>query len=88
MSAYEITAFIDSDRGRIPFVLRISDPVESSDGGDWYCTIHAPALFERDSDIYGVNAKQAKELAVSFVRKMLGDKQLYDKEGKVIKLAL
>lgn len=86
MAAYEIKAFIDSDKGRIPFLLRVEDPVASPGGEDWLCTIHAPVLFERDTDIYGIDAKQAKELAVEFVRKMLGDRQLYDQSGKIIKV--
>jgi len=41
---------------------------ERTDHGDYFCRVSIPGLLENDKRIAGVDAEQAKELAVLFVR--------------------
>ena len=68
----------------IEFHLSISTPSLDLKGPDFYCTVHCPALFRTDKDIYGVDEAQAKKLAVEFVIRMLSGRRLVDMDGKPI----
>ena len=84
--SYEISAFLDENGKVRPFYLRISGPVQDIEGGDYFCSVHAPALFSEDKKIYGADEKQAQDLALQFVKQMLGNKRLIDKDGNLIDL--
>jgi hypothetical protein len=43
-------------------------------------------LFEGDKKIYGIDASQAKLLAVSFVKSLLGERKLLDKDGATVSI--
>ena len=81
--ALEMREFLDRSGRLEPFLLRISVPTPS-DEGDYLCKVHAPALLQRDAEIFGVDAAQAHELALQFVKSMLGDAKVVDKDRKLI----
>ena len=83
---YEIKAFLEDDKETRTFYLRISGPFQEADGEDYYCKVHAPVLFNRDKKIYGADEKQAKILAIKFLKQMLGNMRLIDKDGNLIDL--
>jgi hypothetical protein len=84
-NSYELNAFIQENDETKPFSLKISAPTQSPDE-DYFCSIHAPELFKKDKVIHGVDAKQAKELAINFVKSMLAGKQIVDKEGRPVSI--
>lgn len=79
----EIDAFIDDDE-KSPFHLRISSPKKVEKTEDWYCRVHAPSLFKRDKDIFGIDEEQAEQLAIRFVKLLLDGKRLIDNDGEPI----
>ncbi len=84
MSAiYELIAFLEEEGERVPFYLQISEPQQEG-AEDYYCRVHAPQLFAKDKDIFGVDAEQARSLAMRFVQTLLDDKRLVDENGKAI----
>jgi hypothetical protein len=82
----EIKAFLDEGGSRKPFYLRISKASRAKANGDYYCRVHAPELFDRDKDIFGIDKEQARELAIQFVTSMLAGKKLVDKNGEEVRL--
>lgn len=52
---------------RSAVVATIFAPEQTDDGLD-FCRVSIPALFDKDKSIPGVDADQAKELVVLFVR--------------------
>jgi len=86
MKPYTIDAFIEDGGNRKPFHLRVSEPNKTEGEEDYYCLVHAPALFKDDKKIFGVNEKQARELALQFIKQMVGDKKLIDKDGQDVQL--
>lgn len=86
--ALEIVGFLEADGIREPFLARITEPKASAAGSQEYsCLVHAPALFEKDKKIFGVDADQARELAIQFLKAMLEGKRLTDKAGRPIDVA-
>lgn len=81
---YQFNAFIEEDGQKKPFVLVISDARKSDDADDYFCTVHAPALFKRDKNIHGVDSDQACELAMNFVRSLIEGKRLIDSTGNPV----
>ena len=82
----ELNVFIEEDGQREPFSLVITNPEKAPGADDYFCNIHAPVLFKRDKSIYGVDAKQAAELAIKFVNDLLSGRQLVDEDGKPVVL--
>ena len=82
----ELDVFVEEDGQRKPFTLLIEAPVKSPGAEDYFCCIHAPELFKKEKNIHGVDATQASELAIKFVKDMLAGKRLIDKDGKTINL--
>jgi hypothetical protein len=85
MQPYEVNAFIEERGTRKPFYLRVSEPTKTPGEDDYHCLIHAPNLFERDKKIFGVSEEQAQQLALEFVKQMLGERRVFDKSGNQIK---
>jgi hypothetical protein len=83
----EIDGFLHEGDVRKPFIASISSPKSSGRAQEYACSVHAPALFSKDKKIFGIDAQQAKELAVEFLKSMLDGRQLTDKSGKPIDLA-
>lgn len=81
-----INAFIEDGESRQPFHLRVSEPKKTGGEEDYYCIVHAPALFKSDKKIVGVSEEQAWELAFQFVKQMLGDRKLIDENGRDVQL--
>jgi len=78
-----IQAYLERAGALEPFRLSISAPVPSA-AMDYYCKVHAPALLDRDAEIFGIDASQARELAVQFVRSMLGDAKVVDEQRRPV----
>jgi hypothetical protein len=74
----EIKGFTLEKSDKEPFYLRIFEPVKTSDEDDYSCRIHCPSLFKRDKTIFGVNEDQAYDLAIEFIKNLLGDKRIVD----------
>lgn len=83
---YELNAFIEVDGKQKSFHLKIFEATREKEADDYFCRVHAPELFRKDKNIYGTDEKQAMDLALVFVKKLLFDKNLIDKMGQTIKL--
>ena len=83
----EIDGFLETDGAKTPFSARISAPKATGKTTEYSCVVHAPALFKKDKQIFGINAAQAKELALQFLKSMLDGKHLVGQDGKPIDLA-
>ena len=86
MTEFELHAFleVEDDATVKPFYLKISAPKKAVDLDDWFCCVHAPALFSKDKEIFGIDPEQAKTLATDFVKSLLGNRRLIDAQGKTI----
>lgn len=80
----ELSVFIEEDDQRRPFSLVITSPEKTPDAEDYFCSIHAPVLFKRDKSIHGVDAEQAVELAIKFVKDVLSGRHLVDEAGNPV----
>jgi len=83
---YELSAYLEQAGQRAPFYLRISVPQQPAGESDYFCRVHAPALFANDKEIFGATADQAFELAVRFVKSMLGSRNVVDQSGAPVNL--
>ncbi len=83
----EIDGFLQEGDVRKPFVAHVTAPKSSGRAQEYSCSVHAPILFGKDKKIFGIDARQAQELAVEFLKSMLDGKHLTDKSGKPIDLA-
>ena len=77
-------AFIEDNGEKKPFHLCISEPIQAVGEASFYCRIHAPELLRKDTDIYGADEDQAKNLAFEFVQSMLGHRRLVNGKGEAI----
>jgi hypothetical protein len=80
----ELNAFLEQDGEQKPFYLRISTPLQAKGETDYFCRVHAPLLFDKDKNIYGIDEEQASLLAIDFVRSLLRDKRIIDGKGQSI----
>jgi hypothetical protein len=85
---YVVDGFLEDDGQRTPFHLRISAPQKTKGEDDYFCRVHAPGLFSNDKQIFGGNEAQASELALQFVKSMIGGKKLVDQKGHEIDLSM
>ena len=70
--AKELRGFVeDADGSRTLFHAQISEPKERVGHGYYYSVIHCPYLFGDDKRIAGVDADQALELSIMFVKMLL-----------------
>jgi hypothetical protein len=74
----------DAGGARKRFFLRVTGPIYGNN--DYYCRVHAPALIAKDADIYGVDAEQARVLAIDFAKSLLEGKKLINGRGVPIEL--
>ena len=89
IATFEIDAFVVAPDGmRRTFHLRISEPTKTEGEDEYSCLVHAPALFERDKAIFGVDPEQALQLAVQFVKSLLGGARIIDRDGSEIQLSI
>lgn len=80
----ELNVFIEEDGRSRPFSLVITQPEKTPDAEDYFCSIQAPVLFKREKSIYGVDAEQAAELAIKFVKDLLSGRHLVDESGNPV----
>jgi hypothetical protein len=83
----EIDGFLETDGTREPFSARVSAPRITGKTREYSCSVHAPALFKKDKQIFGIDGAQAQELAVQFLKSMLEGRHLVGKDGKPIDVA-
>jgi hypothetical protein len=84
-SVFELNAFIEENDNREPLHVLVSAPSQAPGQDDYFCRVHAPLLLSGDKNIYGVDADQAKNLAVSFVRSLLSNKKIVDSQGQLVR---
>lgn len=66
--------------------IRISEPRPVHGEIEYRCLIQSPVLLLRDTEIAGIDADQARELSVEFVKSMVGDSELVDQDGNSVEL--
>ena len=71
--------------GWVPVEIEISEPLEGEEG-DFYCSIYAPPILSKRTRIFGVDAKQARELSIEFLDKLVGENELRDSNRRSVKL--
>ncbi len=86
IGSYELDAFLEDAGQRIPFRLCISAPEKTKGEDDYFCRVHAPALFADAKQIFGIDEQQAHELALQFVKSMIAGKRLVDQIGREVDL--
>jgi hypothetical protein len=84
-SALELNAFIEENDKWKPLHVLVSAPSQAPGQDDYFCRVHAPLLFTGDKNIYGVDADQAKTLAISFVKSLLSNKRVVDSQGQPVR---
>lgn len=84
---FELSGFLKTDRGVVPFLARITAPKASAEGNDFSCTVHAPVFAKRDKEIFGTSAEHARRLALQFLKSLLAGKNLVDKAGRKVDVA-
>jgi hypothetical protein len=84
--ALERNAYLEKDGKRRPFYLRISEPRPEADAEDLSCLVHAPLLLNSDKAIFGIDASQARSLAVRFIELLIEDQGIVDNAGHPINL--
>ena len=84
LEPYLIDVFLEDEGTRSPFQLRVSRPNKTDGETDYYCLVNAPALFKGDKKIFGASEEQARELALQFVKQLLGDRKLIDNNGRYV----
>ncbi len=71
----ELRGTIKGDDGALtPVYARISEPIRRQSDVEHegcYCFVHCPYLFEDDKRIFGVDAEQALELSIMFIKELL-----------------
>ncbi|MFB3149906.1 MAG: hypothetical protein ACE10M_04975 [Alphaproteobacteria bacterium] len=63
-----------ADGALTPVYARISEPIRRQsdvEHEDCYCVVHCPHLFADDKRIFGVDAEQALELSIMFIKELL-----------------
>ena len=55
----------------IPVSAKIYSPKKTRGHEDHYCVIHCPHIFDTDKKIIGVDAKQAIQLSIKFIKELL-----------------
>ena len=86
LEPYVIDVFIEDKGICNPLRLRVSRPNKTDGEADYYCLVDAPALFKGDKKIFGASEEQARELALQFVKQLLDDRKLIDKNGQYVQL--
>ena len=81
---YELHAFEGEGEDRKPFYLQISPPSFSPDLECYSCRVHAPSLFANDKRAHGIDADQARSLAIRLVEIVLDGRKIVDSDGEPI----
>jgi hypothetical protein len=85
MKIFSFEGSLERDGQQQSFVANIEEPnLSSPDGEECVCVIHAPSIFGVDRKIYGVDADQARQLAVDFLKSMLSGFTVRDKSGRSV----
>jgi hypothetical protein len=82
-NVFELSAFLQDEGVRKPLYIRIDTPLRGE--SDYYCDVHAPAIFSNDKRIYGVDCEQATDLAIKFIGTILEDKKVTDLNGQPVR---
>jgi hypothetical protein len=82
-----IKGFIVEKNVKIPVSLSVFKPAKAEDSDDFYCRIHAPFLFKKDKKIFGIDESQASDLALNFVRDVIGERKIIDSHGDQLSIS-
>jgi hypothetical protein len=86
MSAIDKDGYIITNGIRHQFHLFISPPIYNNEGDDYYCLVELTDILSEETRIYGLDAKQATLLATHFVKQLLEDSKIVDRNGVPIEL--
>jgi hypothetical protein len=88
MNNFSFDGTVERNGESVPFFARVdAAKASATDPEEWSCLVHAPALLAEDKEIYGVDADQAHQLAIDFLKSMLSGLLLRDQAGKRVDLA-
>lgn len=65
-----------------PCRIHVSEPIGSDD--DFYCLVRLPPILNKEKKIFGVDAAQARELAIAFLKQMASGMSIVDSQGKAL----
>jgi hypothetical protein len=84
----QVLGSLEDESGKRRFMFSISEPKRDAKGGDYFCRVRmsgVPSVNE-PVRIYGVDARQARQLARRFVRQMLAGKRVRDAKGRPVRI--
>lgn len=81
-----LSCFLRTDGRCRSIVIRISEPRPVHGEVECRCLVHSPDLLRHDTEIAGIDADQARDLSVEFVKSMMGDSELVDQDGNPVDL--
>jgi hypothetical protein len=85
MNSFSFDGTLQRNGESVPFFARVdAAKASAADPDEWSCLVHAPTLLGSDKEIYGVDADQARQLAIDFLKSMLTGMLLRDKAGKPV----
>lgn len=79
-----ISGFVRGADGVRPIEILIFAPEQVPGAVAYQCLVRAPAVLQKDARIHGIDADQARQLAVSFMKEMLGNSVIEDSSGNAI----
>jgi hypothetical protein len=84
---FEFEGTIEDTNGIREFYLRILEPQVDANTPhrDFLCRFHCPALLEHDFDVYGVDERQARELALNYARIRTEGAIIRDRHEQIVK---
>lgn len=88
MSKYfkSIKIFLKEGERTIPLAITITTAANDKKSNDYFCDIEISKIFREKKRIYGIDKAQAEYLSINFVRSILHDKALVDKNGMPVDL--
>ncbi len=85
-SIVELNGFVEVHGELKSLRLRVLAARKSELQNDYFCVVEAPLFIGHDKRIFGVDADQARSLAVGFVRSLIADNEVLDGDGRRISL--
>lgn len=79
--ALNVDAFLQRGDTLTPCSIHVSEPIDSKDD-DFYCLVRLPPILINEKKIFGADAVQATELAISFLKQMVAGMSIVDSHGK------
>jgi hypothetical protein len=80
----DVAGFVKEREKKTPFSLKITGPHQRKKEIDYFCRIRVKPILNSYRDIYGVDGEQAKLLAINFVKSILSEVKIVDRDGDPI----